>query len=258
MQAATILPTNHLHLIRSRNYHMCLAQLIGIDQKYTEFYKEQAKKEDSYVIMDNGVIEGDCRPIEEIVKKALMIGADEIILPDVFVNQAETLDKSYRALRYVKDNFPLKLMAVPQGKTFDEWMDCAIAMIDWDIDCIGIPKVLVKIAGRDGRLAALELLGNKLRGLDIHLLGCWTTPLEVLFIERAVKDKKIRPVRGVDSAIAYVYTRAGLNITDQDRPDSNPIHFSTEYVTNEELLIRNINCWEAACEIADDDLLKLW
>lgn len=256
MKPATILPTPYLSLIKDEQYHMCLAHLIGKDEVYTEFYKNIGKDTEKYLIMDNGVIEGDQRPIEELVKKALMLQADELILPDVFLDKDATLAKSYYALNYVKGNFPIKIMAVPQGKNLDEWLECAIAMIDWDIDCIGVPKVLTKIVGRDGRLEALKCLGNKLRGLDIHLLGCWTTPIEATLIERAVKNEEIRPVRGIDSAIAYVFSRAGILISDSDRP-SGHIDFSA-HDADTELLKKNIKMWKDACEIADDGILKLF
>jgi hypothetical protein len=248
MQSATILPTHYLHLIKDEPYHMCLAHLIGKDPEYTHFYNQIGKNKQKYLIMDNGVIEGDQRPVHELVKKAIFIGADELILPDVFENSAATLDASYRALRYVQDAAPnLKLMAVPQGKNMDEWLECAIIMIDWDIHCLGIPKVLVKSEGPDARLHALTYLGNKTRGLDIHLLGCWQTPLEISLIERASLNKEISSIRGVDSAIAWVYSKAGIFLNESDRPQINHIDF-LDIDTNEELLSHNIRLWKAACD----------
>jgi len=257
MKAATILPTHYLPMVKDDNYHMCLAHLINRDDVYTEFYKDIGRQPgNKYLIMDNGVIEGDPRPIEEIIKKALYVRADEIILPDVFLDKDATLVKSYEALGYVHNNFPLKVMAVPQGKTLDEWLECAIVMLDWDIDCIGIPKVLTKIAGRDGRLEALKCLGNKLRGLDIHLLGCWNSPIEITLIERCVKNGEIRPVRGVDSVIAYVYAREGLLLSDADRP-AGAIDFSA-HDADESILTKNIQMWRDSCDFEDDGILKLF
>lgn len=256
MKTATILPTPYLSLIAYDKYHMCLAHLLGQDEGYTEFYKLLGKDKDKYLIMDNGVIEGDQRPITELVKKAMYVGADELILPDVFMDKEATIEKSYAALQYIHGNFPIRVMAVPQGKTIDEWLECAITMIDWDIDCIGIPKVLTQIGGRDARLHVLHELGNKLRGLDIHLLGCWSTPLEATLVERSVLNGNIRPVRGIDSAIAYVYSREGILISDADRP-SGHIDFSA-HDADKELLKRNIKLWKDACTITDDDIIHLF
>jgi hypothetical protein len=248
MKVATILPGHYLFKIWSEDYHMCLAHLIEEDDRYTEFYRGQCKYKDKYVIMDNGVIEGDPRPIEEIVKKALNLGVNEIILPDAYQDMSKTLDQSYAALRYVKDNFPLKLMAVPQGKTIEEWLECAEIMLEWEIDCLGIPKMLTSLGGRDARMAVLRTLGKKLRGMEIHLLGCWQTPLEITLIESAVKNEIICPVRGVDSAIPFVFAKAGILLDSDDRPQDTHITFKETLAdVSSSLLDRNIGIWHEAC-----------
>jgi hypothetical protein len=262
MQVATILPTAYLPMIENEKYHMCLAHLIGKDKKYTEFYQKIAQKEDNYVIMDNGVIEGNQRPIDELVKKATLVGADEMILPDVYMDEDATLEHSYDALDYIQQFYPsgldLKLMAVPQGKTLDEWLECANIMIGWDIDCLGIPKVLTKIVGRDGRLEALKALGNKVRGLDIHLLGCWNSPIEIMLIEKAAQAKIIKPVRGVDSAIAWVYARNAMLMNEDDRPYALGVNFD-DISTDMNLLQQNIDMWKEAgkCD-KNEKVIKLF
>lgn len=259
MKTATILPTNYLSLISEDDYHMCLAHLIGKDKEYTNFYHTMGNTPGKYVIMDNGLIEGDPRPIEELVEKACEIRAHEIILPDVFRDTEATLEAACEAMDYLNDfeNLPFRLMAVPQGDTLDEWLYCAEQMIEWDIDCLGIPKVLVDIVGRDGRLEALKALGNRVRGLDIHLLGCWETPLEITMIEKAVQQKIIKPVRGVDSAIPYVYAREGLLLNQTERPAGH-IDFSDKG-TDIELLKKNIEMWKDSCVIRQSDkVVKLF
>lgn len=254
MKVATILPTKYLHLIKDDDYHMCLAHLIGKDKEYTEFYKTMCADPDKYVIMDNGLIEGDPRPIEELVEKALMIGATEIILPDVFKDTEATLEAACYAMEYLEAygrDLPFKVMAVPQGSTIEEWLYCAEQMIEWDIDCLGIPKVLVAINGRDGRLDALQRLGNKLRGLDIHLLGCWTNALELTLIAKAEYEGIIRPIRGVDSALAYYYTKEGLLLNQCDKP-SGYVNFADKSL-DEDLLKRNIEMWKDACVVNKHD-----
>lgn len=246
MQVATILPTHFLSLIADRSYHMALAHLIGKDAYYTDFYTEMANAIGDYVILDNGVIEtGTPMPIEEIVRRANKIGAQELILPDALDDSNLTLDNACASIPYARKYFKGRLMAVPQGKTLEEWLDCVDLMLSLDIDVIGIPKRLVKIAGRDGRLCALRLLGRKLRGLEIHLLGCWETPIEVTMIEQAVRRGEILPVRGVDSTIPYVYTRDNMLISQGPRP-SGAVDFSAKD-GNVDMLIKNIKIWEDAC-----------
>lgn len=253
MKAATILPQNLLHLVHGQDYHLCLAHLINKPgmELYTDFYKGIGADESKYLIMDNGLIEGDPRPISELISKAIELNADELVLPDVFTNGPATITAVADALEYVNEHMtqhqyhkPLKFMAVAQGRTIDEWVDCALTLIDLGVDVIGVPKVLCSIAGPNGRLKALSRLCDKAPRLDVefHLLGCWDTPLEVLAVEKAAQAGDIPLVRGTDSAIAYVYSRNNVKITDQTRPESNPIDFA-KGTASILLLAENIKEW---------------
>lgn len=254
MKVATILPQTYLNHVQHDTYHMCLANLIGEPgmEEYTNFYREQANHPAKYVIMDNGLIEGNPRPISELVAKAKSLQADEFILPDVFRDGIATLEAIDAAYEEACSS-DIRMMAVPQGNTLDEWLNCACEIIGSfrEVEVIGIPKVLVDIAGRDGRLLAIEQLTKlspMLKHKQIHLLGCWKTPLEVLTIDKASESGIIPMVRGVDSAIAYVYARAGIRIDSDDRPDSNPIDFRGGEIENDKLLSKNIRMWKAASD----------
>jgi len=251
MRLATIVPTKYLDRAASGNYFMALAHLVGKDEVYTEFFKSKAMEDNAYVILDNGVIEGDQRGIEEIVRKANLIGASEIILPDVFLNSSATLDSTAAALEYVKFYAPeLRVMGVPQGTTLQEWIECAEMMLTMDIDTIGIPKVLTSFAGRDARLTAITMLGNTctrlLKYTDIHLLGCWDTPIELTMIQAAVNSGAIKEVRGCDSAIAYVYSAAGQIISNGPRP-TGPVDFASTQEIGE-ILETNMRIWRASVD----------
>lgn len=264
MQVATIVPQNYLHLLRNDSYLMCLGNLIdapGMEQ-YTEFYKNRSKA-GKYVIMDNGLIEGNPRPITELYFKALSIGADEMIMSDVFCDKEATLkaiEKSfaeitYNSAFYKKQKFlnpeDPRFMLVPQGRDVEEWIDCAHELL-----CeygrrkcvIGVPKVLVHLSGRDARAAAITGLLDRCpmaRHITFHLLGCWTTPLEITILDKLARQQPTINIRGVDSAMPFVYARAGKRITDSDRPDSKPINF--EYSKVNPLLLRyNIYQWRRA------------
>lgn len=254
MKVATILPQTYLHHVRRDEYHMCLANLIGEPgmEAYTEFYMEQGFSENSYLIMDNGLIEGNPRPIEELIRKAQYLHADEFILPDVFRDKNATLNAIQNAYDHARAA-GIKMMAVPQGNTLEEWLQCACDIIGnfRDIKVIGIPKVLVNIAGRDGRLFAIKELSERcpmIKHKEIHLLGCWKTPLEVLLVDKASRSGQIPMVRGVDSAIPYVYARAGIRLDSADRPDSNPIDFKSGIIDNTRLLNKNIKIWKASAD----------
>lgn len=260
MKLATILPTHYLDMIEGNTYHMALAHLVGKDKEYTDFYRRQVDVFNSFVIMDNGVIEGEQQSIEAICKKAELIHASEIILPDVFMGCDATLDSTHAAMEYVKKNYPhLKMMGVPQGKDIDEWVNCAEVMLDWDIDSIGIPKVLTKLEGRDARLQALAILNEcypkQMKTVEVHLLGCWENPIELAMIAKAEQQGDISPVRGCDSAIAYVYARDNMLITQGPRP-SGEIHFDAKDA-DRECLKSNIEIWEESVNLNRGNVTKL-
>ncbi|MEG1636127.1 MAG: hypothetical protein RR324_01310 [Cellulosilyticaceae bacterium] len=260
MQLATILPTHYLSLIEGDPYHMALAHLVGKDKEYTEFYQRQRKEHNSYVIMDNGVIEDAQQTITAICKKAELIGANEIILPDVYKDCDATLESTNSALEYVKKFCPhLRTMAVPQGNSLEEWLDCARFMLDWDIDVIGIPKVLTSLSGRDARLQALlqlkESFPKHMKQVEIHLLGCWENPIECTMIAKAEQQGDIPAVRGCDSAIAYVYARDNMRITQGPRP-SGKIDFGAKDA-NDECLVDNIEIWKNSVIVDRGNVTKV-
>jgi hypothetical protein len=250
MQAATILPQAYLNHTVDDTYHMCLAHLIDEPgfEHYTLFYRQIGHTPGKFLIMDNGVIEGNPRPLNELITKAHLILADELVLPDVYQNKKATLKAVYESLRYMDSmGEEISTMAVPQGDTYQEWIDCAKEMLNWPINTLGIPKVVCKMAGRNGRLLALQELQGEIAdaGVQVHLLGCWESPLEVKVIESAVRSNVIDKVRGVDSAIAYVYAKHGIKICDDARP-AGAVDF-TACDANEEVLKFNIELWRSEC-----------
>jgi hypothetical protein len=264
MHAATIVPQSYLDLIKDQYYHLALAHLVGKDgfELYTDFYKRMGDNPDKFLIMDNGLIEGDPRPIEELINKALYLNADEIVLPDIFQHHDETLVAAHDALLHVEDIEPaLGTMVVAQGRDLDDWVACAKEILTWPITTIGIPKVLVQSDGPHARLLALERIQEHLGDKQVHLLGCWSSPLELKTIENYVRAGKIKPVRGVDSAIAYVYSRIGLRMSEDERPigkiDFNAVD------ANWDALLYNIDMWQKETETLpqlgkSDKISKMW
>jgi hypothetical protein len=154
-------------------------------------------------------------------------------------------------------------MAVPQGKTLEEWVACATEMLTWGIDTIGIPKVLTSIAGRDGRLHALKLIAPVIASLDssiqhqsIHLLGCWESPLELTILAKAEQQRIIPIIRSCDSAIAYVYSKAGILLGTDARPEG-PVDFGGT-VDDVLLLTDNITIWHQSVTLKRDKVINLF
>lgn len=277
MQVAAIVPQTYLELTEDNSYHLCLAHLIGAPgmEKYTKFFRNLPRScpchplQQNYVIMDNGVIEtGSSMTIDTLVNRAFMINADELVLPDVYKNKEATLaviDKAHDFIVQQGLTQDFTYMAIPQGSSLKEWIDCADYIVQnyglqagGHVTCLGIPKMLVEIAGRDGRLDALGTLGEMHPdlnvGFHIHLLGCWKTPIEIMMLEKAARQELIPYIRGVDSCLPYVYARASKRFSDSDRPDSNKIDFKEGKLhPRDELLLKlNLLAWQDAGDMSED------
>ena len=217
---ASIVPQNLLYFTKNADIHMALACFVGEPdyRNYTEFFQKK-RKPDSFLIMDNGVIEGKPMSFAECVKRAEFIGANEIVLPDVYKDHIGTYNAIKEAIEYaLKYNFfgyRFRFMAVPQGDSMEDWLACAEEIIrDFGmyISTIGIPKHLVDTCKeRDARLIAISNLHDKVPNLgewDIHL----------------------------------VYARNGMRFSDDDRPDTDPIDFKKGHC-NKILLAYNNAAW---------------
>lgn len=261
MELATILPTRYLHMTTGDHVHMALAHLVGVDEEYTNHFK-RLDKETSYLMLDNSVIEDAQQTIEQVCEKAVLIGAHEIILIDKYKDMAGTLDASFESLNYVREHYPqLKVMAVPQGESLEEWLACATEMLTWGIDTLGIPKVLTSIAGRDGRLHALKLLSPIISHMtiqhpSIHLLGCWENPLELTILAKAEQQRIVPIIRSCDSAIAYVYAKGGILIGTDARPEG-PVDFGGK-VDEPLLLDDNIRLWKESVQLTRGKVISLF
>lgn len=249
MQVASIVPTAYLHLIAGKPYHLCLAHVALRDPVYRDFYKKEAEA-GSYVILDNGAAEGELVDIREIENLAMYLGASELVLPDFLGNYRGTLGEARDALNYVKERrvFKGKIMAVPQGETLREWIECASGMLTWPIDTVGIPKYLTTTFGVYARLEAFSWLLLSLVTLDkrVHFLGCGGDPREINVTGRLCGSI----IRGVDSSLAYLYARDGYDLDvalmNNIPRSQRPVDFS-DTTTDETQIKVNIAQWEAIC-----------
>lgn len=254
MKMASIVPQNFLDITKEANIHMALACFVGEKgfSEYTNFFLKE-RKPDSFLIMDNGVIEGKPMPFGECIRRAELINADEIVLPDVYKDNHGTYNAVKEAIEYYIDNnmfnHRFRLMVVPQGNSMEDWLDCAVNILTHFgeyIATVGIPKHLVDTCKeRDARLLAISNLEDRIPNLhewDIHLLGCWKTPLEVLVCAKASEQGIIPTIRSCDSAIPYVYARNGLRFSDDDRPDTDPIDFEKGHC-DKTILLYNLCSW---------------
>lgn len=230
MKFCAIAPINKLKDTRENIIHMALTHLCD-DPKYVQFFQRE-KEAGKFIILDNSIIElGSACTIEKVLSAAEKIGADEIVLPDVFLEGKKTVEEAKKYVDLVHDK-GYRVMAVAHGRTIEEWSSCALELVKLKVDTLGIPKVLSKQLNyleEPGRVACLIALGdicekNNLMPPTIHLLGIDNNPLEVGYIYNLDMNGKIPTIRSCDSAISFVYAAFDTTFAEADpetfmRPD---------------------------------------
>ena len=117
MYLINIFPLGNICLESNQRMHMFLTHMV---EKYPA-YTEAARNAPGYKILDNSLIElGGAVDLERVVKAAEYIGADEIILPDVFQDGSATIVAVQLAIEelnrmYPNRSWPFKLQAVAQS-----------------------------------------------------------------------------------------------------------------------------------------------
>lgn len=220
---AHIVPVGSLGKLDGKQYLMCLAHLVKQSDEYAGYYANAASDRGRFVLMDNGAAEGSQLSNEELLECYLKVRPDELVLPDTLCDTDDTLAKFGPALDYfTAHNLPCRFMAVPQGKTLDDWVRCAEVMVqDPRVNTIGVSKFLQSSVGMDttrvDALVALERLIKEHRryGLEVHMLGYNERPWLVGAFRRVCSF-----VRGCDTAYGYLCAKAGVEVhATTDRPN---------------------------------------
>lgn len=210
MKFSHIVPTRHLkELDEYSGQHLVLSHLIGTHKEYTTFFKES----DKYKILDNGAYEnGHPEPIGVLVRKAEIIDADEIILPDVFREMDDTMKQTEAALDYLRRHDLIKdrrWMGVAQGRGYEQYMKNLNWLLTVDeIDVIGLSFIIIDECFREvthlkgimpNRIFLTSILKEANRaGKEFHLLGMGNC-------KELQYQKKHDWIRGADSATAFVH-----------------------------------------------------
>lgn len=208
MKVAIISPIPHLDLTKQGDIHMCLTHLVLKDKAYRRFYA----KEDKYKLIDNGLFEGEPNPIEKVLEAAEMIGADEIVLPDILYDGKATVKAVKAAIKKVPTKYVLH--AVVQGSTPSEWWQCLQELQDIpEVNVIGLSKLSCpKAFSTDIATARLritmqmELNGMWHKDKQYHLLGGSNNLLYELFYQSG-------RIRSIDSGapVEYGMKKQGLD-----------------------------------------------
>lgn len=208
MKLINIYPLANSYLYRDQEMNMFLTHLIEKDYTYLDI----AKKSKGYKILDNSLIEvGESMSIERVLAAAEKIGADEIVLPDVFMDGEKTVEIIKDTLEKYKDQLKdYKLQAVVHGKDPLEWLETFHILNNMEeIDVLGIPKVLTNqfrdLSDIDSRAFLLNTMieaSNK----EIHLLGLWEN------IGEFKEHKNLKLIRSCDTSLFALYDLSGVHI----------------------------------------------
>lgn len=251
---AHIVPLSYLHLTNNDMYHMCLAHLVLEDSDYAKFFK-LCRNRGQYVLMDNGAAENSQLNLDQLLECYNKVNPNELVLLDELSDSKKTFEKTLQSLEYFKSKgVKCKFMAVPQGETFEEWCESAEQLIQLpEVSTLGVSKFLT-ITTKDPmiRLKAVDFI-NELRitynrFVEVHLLGCDTGAIEASIIA-----EKYSFVRGCDTALAEIFTKADqLMERTSPRPDTT-INFLDEILTfdHQKLLSENIERFNQLCRITN-------
>lgn len=213
MRLARIVPPQWEGLFPTGPYRMALAHWV---LKYPQYVK-QIRKGAEYILLDNGAFEGEQVDIAGLNKATELVGADEIVLPDVQGEPKETLQRSWAALGKVSAT---RVLFVPQGRTTKEWEDCLHSWLTkWKESTWGTAYTLAigvvalrKDKGtkpRVGTRAGLitEVLATS---LPFHILGVHS-PSE--FAKNGLPAARTADARGVDTSLPFALGAAGGLLT---------------------------------------------
>jgi len=222
-----ISPISHLHRFANfGDFDMSLAHLVlenKGDNDYARYYKQQSQQ-GRFVLLDNSAYElqkqGKGLSPEPVLDAAEITQPTEVIATDVLYDKDATISSTKDFLQYMKhrqltDKY--RVMAVVQGSSEGEWLDCFVRLSELPVQTIGLSKLSVPksfLGEQDtsgcvarARLKCIKLIcEHKLdklllkHGQVIHLLGGdnWTA--------WEMSQQKIYPwIRSNDSSCAVWY-----------------------------------------------------
>lgn len=203
ISVANILPVNTIDekMVRQK-YEMYLThKVLEYPEKFAFLSKDKQRGINSFKILDNSACElGEGLDFNKVLKAAQIIGADEIVLPDI-PRSGKSLTKTLEYLIDLPNEISeqYSIAAVVQGETYEQVVSCADQLLSLNrIDTIMIPKWYCSMESANGlgRHALTEeifgLINYYNKKTSIHWLGLDTGVRELITPWRNV-------VRSVDT-----------------------------------------------------------
>jgi len=194
MKLAFIVPTAYVAKFGgSSDFTLALSHLM--DKREENDYEKAITELGKPIVMDNGLFEnGVPESIEDVLVKAVRVGATHFFAPDVLYDTEATYLEVDRAIRRSKD-LKIKMGAVVQADNVKDYIQQLLVFnANKHIDLIGIsilavPKSYEEQSGKfdvtESRLALLkEMIKLSERGVvwkDCHLLGLGDSYADVIY-----------------------------------------------------------------------------
>lgn len=217
------------------DFHMALAIPDCMENwHYVKVYQEAADRHD-YIVLDNGAADGGLVSNFHLMSAARKLGADEIVLPDVFYDKAKTVIAVREFIKWYQTDPKspltpnLKFMAVAQGTNIIAFRNCidVFASIP-EISVVGLPRhMLTTLNQKAARIDFANWIAEKYGSrFEIHLLGTHPVWLKEIVSVAKYADH----VRSVDSALPFNYALASLDLaTTKVELTRNPEYFNLDW-----------------------------
>lgn len=224
IEIINIMPNNYLYEFyltnqMSTSSHMAMAHLVLEDDNYSRWSKEQRNLGRSLILDNSASYFGRALDNDSLMNCINMINPNEVVLPDVLGNFDETIKRSLKFLNQIKNIGNLKIMAVPQGDSLEEYIECYnIFSSDDRIKVIGLSYTvdniflggMIPLDYVSSREYLIKLLyenniinSNK----EHHLLGLGNSGQIEL-----QKLNKFSFIRSCDSNTAYITAKQNIEI----------------------------------------------
>lgn len=242
MRLALIPPVGlEVHALRS-DTHMALAHEPAMLSTNRTIQLKRASERGDFVMLDNGINEGAAATPQQMKTYGQLIGATEIVLPDVLdshVRTANTVKSFIDREEGVWGKFQSR-MAVVQGTNKIAALTCLEKYVTIpEITTVGIPRRIIdNFVALNARIDLVNEIHRLFPGrFEIHLLGAhpmW--PKEIKYAQQYTV------ARSMDTSLPFNWTIAGKKIDEQGEGYARPTgYFTSVKEVSMSLLDHNIN-----------------
>ncbi|KKN11658.1 hypothetical protein LCGC14_1024320 [marine sediment metagenome] len=211
MKFAPIVPVQY-DPAQFSDFHLILAHEIRVDPVKRAYY-EDASRRGHQIILDNGVIElGSSVSYQDLMEAWNHFPEATLVVPDSIRDQKRTIELAEDFAEFIREeelDESFTLMIVPQGATFNEWLDCLEAQLDLFSDETEIVVGIGRYAEDtfEGGRKALWKTAQKIWDGNYHLLGVQHN------LEEVAWAKDISTIWGCDSSLPVRAALMGIYAT---------------------------------------------